>query len=172
MRKLESEPATRDVTPVDVPRMNSVPLKKRKVFDGIQVPTFREVSRRKLVQSKRAETSQNALGTEQGRVSATQTPSRSARRKSRTPTSTFPPFVGSDEDDLDWENLRVDVSSSGKCNFCIELDIHPLTLLYSEADVDRSLVNAHPSSPPRTQTSTPHGTPAYRRVTHLTQRDY
>jgi hypothetical protein len=169
MRKLESEPATRDVTPVDIPRMNSVPLKKRKVFDGIQVPTFREVSRRKLVQ--RTETSKNTLGTKQDHVSVPSIPSRSARRKSRTPTSTLPPIAGSDEDDLDWENFRVNVSS-GKCNFCIELDIHSPTLLYSEADVDRSLVIAHPSSPPWTQTSTPHGTPAYCRVTHLTQRDY
>ena len=128
MRNLESEPATRYVTPVEVLRMNSVPLKKRKVFDGIHVPTFGEVSRGKLV--RRVETSKNTLNTGQGRVSVPQTPSpRSVRRKSRTPTSSLPPSAESDEDDLDWENLRVDVTSSGKCNFCIELDIHSPALL-------------------------------------------
>ncbi|KAH0832070.1 hypothetical protein J3R83DRAFT_12978 [Lanmaoa asiatica] len=118
VRKLESEPVTRDVTPINVPRMNSVPLKKREVFDGVQVPTLREVSRWKMVQ--RAETSKNTLGTRQDPVSVPKTPS----------------SVGSDEDNLDWENVHVSVTSS-------------------EVDVDQSLLDVYPSSPLRTQTSAP-----------------
>ncbi|KAF8551674.1 hypothetical protein OG21DRAFT_1605154 [Imleria badia] len=136
VRKLESEPATRDVTPVDVPRTNSVPLKKRKVFDGVQVPTFREISRRKMVQ--RAETSKSTIDPRQSVASAPKTPSSSrAWSKSRTLQPTLPSSVGSDEDDLDWENFRVDETSS-------------------EADVDRSLVDAYPSSPLRARTFVPH----------------
>lgn len=123
VRKLASEPATREVTPINVLRMNSVPLKKRKVFDGVQVPTLREVPRPKMVQ--RAETSRNTLSIGQDLVFIPQIPSScGAQRKRKTPPSTLPLPVGSDEEDLDWENFRVGATSSGKCNFCIELDTH------------------------------------------------
>ena len=118
VRKSVSEPATRDVTPVEVLRMTSVPLKKRKVFDGVQVPTFREVSRQKMAQE--AGTNKNILSTGQGLVSVPRTPSSSSpQRKKRTS-----PSMGSDEDDLDWENFHVDATSSGECDFCIELGIY------------------------------------------------
>ena len=107
MRRLESEPITRGVTPVDVPRMHSVPLKKRKVFDGVQVPTLREILRRKAVQ--RAEMRTDTIN---ARVSVPRTPSpRSTRSKSGTPQSVLAP---SDEDELDWENFYVDGVSSGE----------------------------------------------------------
>ena len=152
--------------------MHSVPLQKRKVFDGVQVPTLREVLRRKLVQ--RAETSKNTLNTRLARVSIPKAPSlRGTRREVWSPTSSSPPSTGSDEGDLDWENLRVDdVTSSGKCNFCIELDIRSPSLLYPEADVEHSLANAHPSPPPQTRTFTPYSTPEYCHATHLAQRYY
>ncbi|KAG6377108.1 hypothetical protein JVT61DRAFT_1159 [Boletus reticuloceps] len=135
VRRLESEPATRDVTPVDVPRTNSVPL-KRKAFDGVHVPTLREVSHRRTVQ--RAETSKNTVDTGRSHESVPQAHALCvARRRNRTPQSPLPPSVGSDEDDLDWENFRVYRTPS-------------------EADVDRSLMTAQPSSSPPTRTSTPH----------------
>lgn len=152
--------------------MNSMPLKKRMVFDGVHVPTLRKVMRRwEMVQ--RAETSKNAVRTEQGLVSAPHTPSsRSAQRKSRISPFTLPSSVGSDEDNFDWEDFYVDVTSPGKCNFCIELDIHLPSPLYPEVDVDQFLVSAHPSSPLSTQASTPHGTPEYHRVGRLTQLNH
>ncbi|KAF8133804.1 hypothetical protein EV363DRAFT_1567111, partial [Boletus edulis] len=117
VRRLESEPAaTRDVTPVDVPRMNSVPL-KRKVFDGVHVPTLREVSHRRSVQ--RAETSKNTVDTGRSHESVPQAHASCGGRRNRTPQSPLPSSVGSDEDDLDWENFCVHRTPSGKYHFSV-----------------------------------------------------
>lgn len=137
--------------------MSSVPLKKRQVFDGVEVLTFQAIARRRAVQ--RAGTTKDIIHTGQDLVSIPPTPSSRRARTKRAMQSTLPSSIGSDEDDLDWEDFCIDGTSSGKHNFCIGLDIRLPRPLFSEADIDRSLAHAQPSSPPGTQTSALHGTP-------------
>ncbi|KAF9241176.1 hypothetical protein BU15DRAFT_73648 [Melanogaster broomeanus] len=128
LRKLDSEPVTRDITPISIARTNSVPVKSRKMtFDGIEVPTLREVLRK-----------EKALKTEVRKNTPSSEPGPSGH-KDENALSPLPSSMGSDEEDEieDWENTRIDGT-------------------LSEIEIDQSLADVYPSSPPRSQSSGAH----------------
>ncbi|KIK91247.1 hypothetical protein PAXRUDRAFT_830994 [Paxillus rubicundulus Ve08.2h10] len=123
LRKIESEPITRDITPIMFARAKSLPTKSRKIFDGVEVLTLREVLRRD--KAERVRVGEKSLSFEQ-EPSFVQ----------RMCFSPLPSSVGSDEEvDIDdWEKPYIEA-------------------ILSEIEIGKSLADAYPSSPPPSQSS-------------------
>ncbi|KAF9221620.1 hypothetical protein BS17DRAFT_785072 [Gyrodon lividus] len=150
LRNIESEPTTRVITPISIARTHSVPTKPRKmVFDGIEVPTLRQVLR-----NEKAETGvrrKKTLNSELGLSFVPHTPPSCTADTKRMFLSPLPSSVGSDEEeDIDeWENMYIDAN-------------------LSEIEIGKSLANSYPSSPPRSQSSTAHVSSEPEHEPHLT----
>ncbi|KAG9315759.1 hypothetical protein JVU11DRAFT_3408 [Chiua virens] len=136
-RRLESEPITRHVTPVDIQRTNSAPPKTRMVFDGVQVPTFRQVLRQERVPKP-------------GTSNPVATSAQSLVSSPKHPVACFcqigPTKITSIGKSCVSTSLH---QASGTSAF--HVDMRSPCLLYPEADVDKALDDVHPSSPPGTQ---------------------
>ncbi|KIJ62577.1 hypothetical protein HYDPIDRAFT_41726 [Hydnomerulius pinastri MD-312] len=151
LRKVESEPASRSITPVMVARTNSMPTTCRKmVFDGVELPTLREILRKGKAREVKETKTTPSPGCSPSAMQRTPSPSRAftERRMSWSPLS---PSVGSeDEEDFDdWERTHLDGTSS-------------------EMEIDKSLGEVYPSSPPRSQSTGTHEPPGLASELHMT----